>query len=104
MQPAENRRGHWSQTSLLLLAVVYAHAQTPTIRVPARLVSVPTLVLASGNRTVPNLQPADFRLFDNNQPREFHLDITESPVSVVIAVQANPTVRDYLPFIARIGN
>jgi VWFA-related protein len=72
--------------------------------VPARLVSVPTLVLSSGNRVLPNLQAADFRLFDNERARPFALDTSVAPLSVVIGVQANRDIREYLPFIARTGS
>jgi VWFA-related protein len=81
-----------------------AAQQTPTIRVPARLVQVPTLVVGADNRVLGGLQAGQFRLFDRDQPRRFTLDSTALPLSVVIAVQANPAVRDYLPSIARVGS
>ena len=65
---------------------------------------VPTLVLSPDGRVVPNLQPADFRLFDDDSPRPFTLDVSANPVSVAIAVQANQDIRAYLPFIAKAGN
>src|SRR5215471_13728007 len=93
------------RTALLWLCSATLLAQpTSTIRVPVRLVSVSTLVLASDGRTLPNLQSDDFRLFDSGQPQTFTLDTAVSPVSVVIAVQANQDIRSYLPFIARTGS
>jgi len=88
---------------LSLLGIAFAQS-TPVIRVPVRLVSVPTLVLGRDGRTLPNLGPADFRLFDSGQPRAFTLDSTVSPVSVVIAIQANEAVRSYLPSVASTGS
>jgi VWFA-related protein len=95
----------WSRTALLWLCATALLAQPPTtIRVPVRLVSVPTLVLAPDGRVLTNLQSGDFRLFDDDRPRPFTLDTSVSPISVVIAVQANPDIRAYLPFIAKVGN
>ncbi|MBS1855446.1 MAG: hypothetical protein JST11_08785 [Acidobacteria bacterium] len=104
--PRLRRFPGWSRGALLWLCAItwIAVPQTPTIRVPARLVLVPTLVLGPDHRVLGGLQAADFRLFDRDQPRSFTLDSTAMPVSVVIAVQANPAVRDYLPFIAKVGS
>src|SRR5882757_851955 len=98
-------RHPWARTALLCLCATALPGQQPTtIRVPVRLVSVPTLVLAPDGRVLNNLTPADFRLFDDDRPQRFTLDTSISPVSVVIAVQANPDIRAYLPFIAKVGN
>ena len=96
----------WSHAALLLLAAAsWLHAQqVPTIRVPARLVSVPALALGSDNHVLVNLQPSDFRLFDNDRPQEFQLDSNVTPLSVVIAVQTNSEVRSYLGFLAKAGS
>jgi VWFA-related protein len=80
-------------------------AQQPaTIRVPVRLVSVPAFVLARDGHVASGLQAADFHLFEDDRPRNFTLDTAASPLSVAIAVQANLDVREYLPFVARVGN
>jgi VWFA-related protein len=88
----------------LALALTAALLAAQTIRVKVDLVSVPVLVLSAEGRVVPNLQPADFHLFDNDVPRPFQLDTSATPLSVAIAVQANQDVRAYLPFVARVGN
>jgi VWFA-related protein len=75
-----------------------------TIRVDVNVVSVPVLVLSREGRVVSNLHSADFHLFDDDKPRPFVLDRFDRPVSIAVAIQANQDVRDYLPFIARIGN
>ena len=96
----------WSRAALLLLASFtgFDAQQVPTIRVPARLVSVPTLVLGQDNRVLVNLQVGDFRLFDDERPQEFQVDSSTTPLSVVVAVQANLDVREYLPFLSRVGS
>jgi VWFA-related protein len=78
--------------------------QAPTFRVPVRLVSLPTLVFSGENRLVPGLETGDFRVFDNGRPQSVTLDTAATPVSVALAVQANQDVREYLPFIARVGS
>jgi VWFA-related protein len=77
--------------------------QAPTIRVPVRLVTVPTLVVSSDGKYVPGLSAADFHVTDNGRPQQIKLDLTDLPISVVVAVQANRGVRDFLEFIAKTG-
>jgi len=100
------RLPRWSRAALLLLAgFTGLHGQQmPIIRTPARLVSVPTLVLGPDNRVLLNLQPGDFRLFEDDRPQAFQLDTSVTPLSVVVAIQANADVRDYLPFLTRVGS
>jgi VWFA-related protein len=77
---------------------------TPVIRVPVRLVAVPTLVYSRENKLIPGLKKADFRVLDNGIPQAVDLDTDDAPVSVVIAIQANRDVRETVPFIARVGS
>ena len=74
------------------------------IRVPVRLVAVPTLVYSRENKLIPGLKKADFRVLDNGVPQKVDLDTDDAPVSVVIAVQTNRDVRESIPFIARVGS
>ncbi len=81
-------------------------AQPPgsTIRVPVRLVTVPTLVFSNDDRLVPGLEVSDFRIFDNGQQQKITFDTSDSPVTVVIAIQVNQDVREYLPFVSKVGS
>ena len=88
----------------LWLAALLAGQQAPTIRVPVRLVSLPTLVFSGENRLVPGLETGDFRVFDNGEPQHITLDTASSPVSLAVAVQVNQDVREYVPFIAKVGS
>jgi VWFA-related protein len=90
-------------STLLLWAIHSAIGQTPTIHVPVRLVSVPTLV-ARGGKYLPGLAASDFRLTDNNQRQIINVDTEAPSIAVVIAVQMNQDVREYLPFIAKAGS
>jgi VWFA-related protein len=79
-------------------------AQVPTIRVPVRLINLPTLVFSKESRLLPGLQLGDFRVLDNGRPQTLFLDESSTPVSVALAVQVNRDVREYVPFIARVGS
>jgi VWFA-related protein len=78
-------------------------AQT-TFRVPVRLVSAPTLVFTPQGQLVPDLKPADFRLYDNGALQTISLERSLAPISFVVAVQVSLDVRAYLPFISRVGS
>lgn len=102
------RRARTIFASLTLLAIPRLPAQSlpqaATIRVPVRLVLAPTLVFTNDGRLIPGLQQSDFRLLDNNRPERIVLDSVATPVSMVIAVQSNRSVRQYVPFIVRTGS
>jgi VWFA-related protein len=89
---------------LLLLLAALAFQQTPIIRVPVHLVTVPVLVLSKEGRLIPALEKSDFRVFDNGRLQTVTLDTEPLPVSVALVVQASQDVRQYLPFIARVGS
>jgi VWFA-related protein len=79
-------------------------AQMPTIRVPVRLVTLPTLVFSREGRPISGLQRGDFHVYDNGRRQTVTLDANSAPISVVLAIQANQDVRTYVPFIARAGS
>ena len=85
-------------------AALLGAQQMPTIRVPVRLVTLPTLVFSKESHLVPGLQAADFRVLDNGRVQTLSLDESATPVSVALAVQVNRDVREYVPFIARVGS
>jgi VWFA-related protein len=91
---------------LLVLGVtpLFAQSTMPTIRTSVRLVTVPALVFSKEGRLVPGLETTDFRVFDNGQLQRVALDTSPVPASVVIAIQANRDVRDYLSFIVKAGS
>jgi VWFA-related protein len=89
---------------LLVLAVALQAQEAPTIRVPVRLVTLPTLVLANDGRVIAGLERNDFRVSDNGRPQQVTLDSVSTPASVAVVVQANREVREYVRFIARVGS
>jgi VWFA-related protein len=89
----------------MVLIVAGLVAQDPAvIRVPVRLVAVPTLVYSHDNKLIPGLKKADFRVLDNGVPQKVDLDTDDAPVSVVIAVETNRDVHESVPFIAKVGS
>src|SRR5258708_2061893 len=78
--------------------------EMPTIRVPVRLVTLPTLVFSRESRLIHGLQAADFSVFDNGRLQTVALDTTSRQVSVALAVQANQDVRQDIPFISKAGS
>ena len=86
------------------LAGLMSAQEMPTIRVPVRLVNLPTLVFSDENRLLTGLQLGDFHILDNGRVQSPSLDPSVAPVSVVLAIQANLEVREYMPFIAKVGS
>ncbi len=83
------------------MSAIAAAAQTPTIRVPVRLVAVPVAVTSAGGRSISGLAPTDFRLFDNNNLQSVRLDYADEPPSIAIVVQANDSARPWLEQVRR---
>ncbi|MGA8025800.1 MAG: VWA domain-containing protein [Bryobacteraceae bacterium] len=92
-----------SLVQTLLLALLYAQ-QPETIRVPVRLVTVPTLVVSKQGAIIHGLSSKDFQIYDNGRRQKINLDIERTPLSVAVAVQVSDQVRDYLPSIANVGS
>jgi VWFA-related protein len=75
-----------------------------TIRLGVRYILVPTTVLdPDGHGYVNGLSVRDFELLDNDTPQKIASDISQQPVSVVLAVQANSEVEPLLPTIKKSG-
>jgi len=89
---------------LWLAVAAFAAQQGPIIRVPVHLVNLPTLVFSKENRLVPGLQATDFRVYDNGNLQKVTLDTASTAVSVVLAIQVNQDVREYVPFIKKAGS
>jgi len=85
------------------IPALFVQSSSPTIRTSVRLVTVPTLVFSKEGRLIPGLDAKDFRVFDNTHEVRIALDTFSAPVSVVLAVQANTDVREYLSFIVKTG-
>lgn len=82
-------------------------AATPsgyTIPINIRNVLVPTTVLdPDGHGYVNGLTATDFEVYDNDKPQKVTAEYSQSPLSVVLVVQANSEVEPMLPKIKRTG-
>ena len=69
---------------------VLAAQQQPTFKTGAQIVPLYITVLDSAKRLVPDLQEADFEIFDNNQPAKIILFQNEpEPFSVVVMLDTS---------------
>jgi VWFA-related protein len=66
-------------------------------------VVVPALVIDSDGNFVNGLQPAQFRLFDNDKEQNISVDVTSTPISLVICVQSNQDSEGLLSQVRKIG-
>jgi len=67
-------------------------------------VLVPTLVYDKRHNYVNGLQPDQFRLYDNDKEQRLtSVDVTYTPISMVVAIQANAEADKILPQVNRIG-
>jgi VWFA-related protein len=99
------RRNVAALAGVPFLTLVVLHSQqAPTIRVPVRLVSVPTLVASKEGKYIPGLLATDFHLSDNGHEKAFTLDTYGASLSLAVAIEVDQNVRDYVPFISRVGN
>lgn len=89
---------------ILVAVAVLVAQETPVIRVPVRLVAVPTLVYSRESKLIPGLKKGDFRVLDNGVPQSIDLDTDDAPVSVVIAIQTSVDVRGPARYIAKVGS
>lgn len=71
--------------------------------VTTRLVMAPTTVTTKDGSIVGGLTPADFQLFDNGKLQKITQDMSNYPLSLVIAVQNSYQVEQILSQVQRIG-
>jgi len=65
-------------------------------------VVVPTTVLdPDGHGYVTGLKASNFEVYDNDKQQKIDAELIEQPLSVVLAVQANSEVEDFLPKLKR---
>ncbi len=87
-----------------LLTSVGLAQSPPIIRVPVRLVDVPTAVVSKSGQMIRGLRAADFLLSDNDRPQSFRLDSIDQPLSVAVVIQNNDAVRTWRPAVQRVAS
>lgn len=98
----------WRVAAAAVVCVIYLNAhvnaqQPSTIRIPVPLVNIPTLVVSKDGKYIPGLSAKDFRVTDNDRPQTIQADVDVLSISLVVALQANQEIREYLEFIQRTG-
>jgi VWFA-related protein len=77
----------------------------PDIRVTVQQVIAPVLVYDKKHNYVNGLQPDQFRLFDNEKEQNLtSVDVSYTPISLVVAIQANVEADKILPKVNKIGS
>lgn len=76
----------------------------PTITQDVTAVQAPVIVLDHGGSIVRGLNALDFKLYDNGREQKITEDLSEHPISVVVAIQANSGVEKILPQIRKSGS
>lgn len=80
-----------------------AEPQEP-IRVKVELVTTPVTVTDAAGELVLDLQPSDFRVYDNNvEQRIEDFDLGGDPLSVVIVIERSARAEVFLPAVRRTG-
>ena len=51
-----------------------------------------------------NIRPEQFHLFDNDKEQNFQMDVTYTPISLVLLIQSSAHVEGLLPQVNKIGN
>jgi VWFA-related protein len=75
-----------------------------TIRTTVEVVVAPVLVTDRSGAFINGLRPDQFRLFDNDKEQNVQVDVTFTPISLVLVLQANSHVEHLLPQVRKIGN
>ena len=85
-----------------LLLMAQQELPERTFRTTVSEVVVPVTVTTASGSYVNGLEARDFRLYDNEKLQDIRLNLTYSPVSIVVAIQRNAEVENMLPKIKKI--
>jgi VWFA-related protein len=73
--------------------------------VPVQAIQVPVWVYDKNGSYVEGLRPDQFRVYDNATEQHITgVDVSFTPISMVIVIQANADVEKMLPAVNRVGN
>jgi VWFA-related protein len=72
--------------------------------VTVQYVSTPAWVYDRDGNIVNGLRPEQFRLFDNSKEQNINVDVSFTPISMVICIQANSHVEHFIPQLRKLGN
>src|SRR5947209_4332799 len=84
-------------------ALADKQAEEYRISISTDYVSTPAWVYDRDGQIVNGLRPEQFRLFDNGKEQNIQVDVSFTPISLVICIQANSHVQQFIPQIRKIG-
>ncbi len=93
--------------AVLLLSGGILLAQETTFRTTVPVVIAPATVTDAKGRYIDGLSAGDFTVLDDDKPRRFQLDTSDTlltPMTVVVAIQANSTAPAAILRIRKIGS
>ncbi|MBI3682382.1 MAG: VWA domain-containing protein [Acidobacteria bacterium] len=90
--------------ALVGVAILILPAQEQKITTTVNVVIAPTVVLDERGNIVNGLQVHDFRVFDNDKPQDFKVDVAFQPIDVAVAIQADAVTEEALPKIRKLGS
>jgi VWFA-related protein len=82
-----------------------AGQEQPETRITTTVLNVttPAWVYDRDGDTINGLRADQFRLFDNGKQQDIRVDVSFTPISLVLCVQANSHVQGLLPQVKKIG-
>jgi VWFA-related protein len=87
-----------------LLVAQQDQGTIPRITTTVENVLAPVTVYDRNNNYVHGLAPEQFHIFDNGKEQNIHqVDVTYTPISLVVAIQASARVDKILPQVNKIG-
>jgi VWFA-related protein len=83
-----------------------AASESPEVKFPITVQNVQALVTVFDREGayVNNIRPEQFHVFDNDQEQNISVDISYTPISLVLLIQSNAHVEALLPQVNKIGN
>jgi len=85
-------------------ALADKQAEEYRISISTDYVSTPAWVYDRDGQIVNGLRPDQFRLFDNGKEQNIQVDVSFTPISLVICIQSNSHVQELLRQVRKIGN
>lgn len=91
---------------VIILPAGLAQEELPerVFRAQTNVVLAPVTVTTQGGSYVNGLEAVDFRLYDNRKLQDISMDVSFTPISMVVAIQHNARTESILPKIKKIGN
>ena len=74
------------------------------IRTRVEVMQTPALVFDRNGEYVNGIRADQFRLFDNDKEQNIQVDVSYTPISLVVCIQSNAHVEGLLPQVKKIGN